>query len=88
VRRLASPLTHVKAGLPPFLILFADQDFHGCGKQSGEGLCKALREKGNRARTLEVTDSSHYKIILSAALPGNVVSDAILDFIKANTGRP
>jgi acetyl esterase/lipase len=88
VRRLASPLTHVRAGLPPFLILFADRDYPGCGKQSGEGLCQALKEKGNRARTLEVTESSHFKIILSAALPGNVVSDAILDFIKAHTARP
>jgi hypothetical protein len=78
----------VRPGLPPFLILFADQDYPGCGKQSGEGLAQALKEKGNQARTLEVTDSSHYRIILSAALPGNVVSDALLDFIRAHTTRP
>src|SRR4029077_10844231 len=30
VRRQASPLYHVEAGLPPFLILYADNDFRSC----------------------------------------------------------
>jgi acetyl esterase/lipase len=78
----ASPLTHVKAGLPPFLILYADRDFPNCDRAPSEAFCKALKDAKTDARTLEIKDSNHFKIILSAGAADNEVSNAILKFVR------
>jgi acetyl esterase/lipase len=83
LRKKASPITHARKGLPPFLILYADKDLPGCDKAPSELFCKALKDKGVAARTLEVKSSDHYRIIISAASGGSTVSAAILDFIRA-----
>jgi acetyl esterase/lipase len=83
LRKQASPIRHARAGLPPFLILYADKDFASCGRKPSEEFCKALKGKGARAETLEIKDSNHYWIIVRAALPGNPVPEAILKFIRA-----
>jgi acetyl esterase/lipase len=85
VRKQASPLRHARAGLPPFLILYADKDFASCGREPSEKFCKALTEKGARAETLEIKDSNHYWIVVRAALPGNPVPQAIVKFIRAHS---
>ena len=87
VRRLAGPIEHVRAGLPPFFILYADKDFPGCGKVPSEAFAKALKEKGCRVTTREIKDSSHIKIIMNAASTGGVVSDAILAFIRTHSKK-
>jgi acetyl esterase/lipase len=86
-RRLASPIVHARPGLPPFLICYADHDYPGCDRTPSEAFAKALRDKGNTAQTLEVTDSNHFKIILSVALPDEPVSKAILTFILAQASK-
>jgi acetyl esterase/lipase len=83
----ASPIEHVREGLPPFLLLFADEDFPGCDKKPAEAFCKALQDKGNKAEAIEVQDSNHYQILLSATQADDPVSRAILAFIAANTTR-
>jgi acetyl esterase/lipase len=88
VRRKASPLRQVKAGLPPFLILYADNDFPGCGRVPSEAFAKALKEKNNKVETMEVADSNHYKMIFSAAVEGEAVPTAILKFIRADRSKP
>jgi acetyl esterase/lipase len=80
-RRQAAPISHVRKGLPPFLILYADKDLPGCDKEPAEKFCKALKEEGDEAETLELTGSHHIKIMLDAATPNTAVSRAILDFI-------
>jgi acetyl esterase/lipase len=85
VRRKASPMYHAKAGLPPFLILYADKDLPGCDKDQAEALGKALKDKGTKAATLEVKDSNHYLIILHTASGKGPAPQAILDFIVAQT---
>jgi acetyl esterase/lipase len=87
VRRKAGPIEHVRAGLPPFLILYADKDYAACGKVPSEAFCKALVGKGCKAETREIKDSTHLKIIMSAAGAGNPVSDAVLDFIAVRTRK-
>jgi acetyl esterase/lipase len=87
-RRQASPIRHVQPDLPPFLILYADRDLPACDKAPSEAFCKALRDKGNQAETVEVLDSNHFKIILSAAIPDEPVTRAILRFIQTQAARP
>lgn len=81
----ASPLRQVRAKLPPFLILYADHDLPGCDRENAEAFAKALRGKGNEARTREVIDSNHYKMILEAAVEGDPVTEAVLEFVTART---
>jgi acetyl esterase/lipase len=88
VRKKAGAIEHVRAGLPPFLILYADKDYPGCGKVPSEAFGKALKDKGCKAETREIKESSHIRIITSAAAAGNPVSDAILGFIAAQTRKP
>lgn len=85
VRKLASPVNHVHAGEPPFLIIYADKDFLTCDRMS-EALCKALKEKNCPACTLEVKDRSHLSVLFRIINPSDPVAKAILDFIAANTG--
>jgi acetyl esterase/lipase len=86
-RKQASPIEHVKAGLPPFLLLYADHDLPGCDKEPCDAFCKALKDKGNKVEEIEVKDSNHYLIIMSAPLPEEPAAKAILSFIKANTAK-
>lgn len=88
LRKQAGAIEHVRTGLPPFLILYADKDFPGCGKVPSEAFCKALTAKGCKAQTQEIKDSTHIRIIVSAAAAGNPVSDAIFGFIAAHTKKP
>jgi acetyl esterase/lipase len=84
----ASPVNQARGGLPPFLILYADQDLPGCDRKPAEAFAKALRSKGNKVETVEVPESNHFKVILSAVVPGDPVCDAILAFVSANAGTP
>ncbi len=85
--RLAGPIEHVRSGLPPFLILYADRDLAPCGKVPSEAFGKALKDKECRASTREIKDSNHMKIIVSVARAGDSVSDAILGFITEQTKK-
>ena len=84
-RKQASPIHHVKAGLPPFLIFYADGDLPGCDKEPSEKFCKALKDKGIKAQTVEVKDSNHYLIIMSAPMPDELVAKSVMSFIKTQT---
>lgn len=87
LRRQASPIEHVRPGLPPFLLVYGDDDFPGCDREPAEAFCQALKEKGDRARTLEVRECGHINVLMNAALRDTPVSRAILAFIEANAGK-
>jgi acetyl esterase/lipase len=87
VCRLASPIRHARKDLPPFLILYADKDFISCGRKPSEAFCKALKDKGASARTLEITKSNHFDIIIKAAFPDSPVARAVLGFIRSPSGK-
>ncbi len=82
VHRKAGPIEHVKAGLPPFFILYADKDFAGCGRVPSEAFCKTLVGKKVEAKTLEIKNSNHLSIIRSASVEGDAVTRAMLAFIE------
>lgn len=81
IRDAASPISHAKKGLPPFLICYADNDYPMCGKPTSEAFASALRDKGVPVSTREFEKSNHYVIILAAALPEKPVFQAIYNFI-------
>lgn len=78
----ASPLHHVRPNLPPFLILYADKDLPGCDKKPNETFCKALKDKGNLAELLQIDQSDHIRIMVSAGMNKNKVFDSITRFIR------
>ncbi len=83
----ASPLRHVRAGLPPFLILYAEKDFPGCGKVPSEVFAKALKDKEDSVETMEIKGSNHILIILSAGKSDDAVFKKILEFITAHVKK-
>lgn len=82
----ASPMTHIKAKLPPFLVVYADNDYAGLGKQAeafGEGLRKAKVE----VEVKMLKDRDHISIIRNASKPDDELTSAILAFIKKHQGE-
>lgn len=86
-RKQASPIEHVRPGLPPFLIVYGDEDLPDCGREPAEAFAKALKDKGDRAETLEVRECGHINVLMNAAIPDTPVSRAVLAFIEANAGK-
>jgi acetyl esterase/lipase len=84
VRKQASPLTHVKAGCPPFLIIYAERDYPDCDRMSGV-FARALRQKKCQAQTLCIESRNHFDIIFKAAFDEDSASEAILGFITRQT---
>jgi len=81
MRRLASPICHARADLPPFLIIYAESDLPTCDRMSCD-FCKALQECNCRAETLEVKDRNHATIILDAIIEGDPLQKTILTFVQ------
>ena len=86
-RKQASPIEHVRPGLPPFLIVYGDDDFPGCDREPAQAFCKALKDQGDRARALEVAEGNHFSVLMNAGTPDTPVSRAILRFIEAYAGK-
>jgi acetyl esterase/lipase len=84
IRKDASPITHVRADVPPFLIVYADHDLELCGKQCSETFCRALCDNKCEARTLEAHDRNHITLLLMAALDDDPVSRAVQDFVAVH----
>jgi acetyl esterase/lipase len=80
-RLRASPLTHVRAGLPPFLILVAEKDWPTLSGMADE-FHQALLREGDDARLLKVAGRSHNSVLFSAVSPADPAARAILEFIN------
>jgi acetyl esterase/lipase len=77
----ASPLRHVTGDEPPFLIMYADNDFKTCDAMS-KAFAKALQAKKVPARVVEIPDRNHITIIVRmAASAADPVSQETLKFI-------
>ena len=83
----AAPITHVRKGLPPFLIVFADNDFVGCDKRPAEAFCKALQAEGNTAATLEIKNHNHITVLMSAGMPAGKAHQEIVEFIREHSAK-
>jgi acetyl esterase/lipase len=88
VRADASPVCHVRTGLPPFLLCYGDNDLPtlpGMAEEFGQALARA----GVEVKVLRVADRNHHSIIFRAIEPTDPVAAAMVDFVRRHTGgRP
>ncbi len=82
----ASPLTHVKASLPPFLIIYAERDLLTLPEMAKE-FAKALEEKHCEVQALEVRKRRHMSLLLNSTLDGDPVAKAMTEFIAKHTEK-
>jgi acetyl esterase/lipase len=87
VHEEASPLKHVKSGLPPFLIVYADNDFAGL-EGLAKAMGKALAEKKDNVEVIKMDNRDHYTIIRSMLSETDPTTQAALKFIKKLTETP
>ena len=83
----AAPIAHARKELPPFLIVFADNDFAGCDRRPAEAFCKALKDKGNVAETLEIENHNHITVMMSAGMPAGKAHQRIVKFILEHSAK-
>lgn len=86
VRQDASPITHVKPGLPPFLIVHGDHELPHCDGPCASRFHTKLKENQNVCRLLPIANRDHMSIIariIDTSDPGHV---AMISFIK--TAKP
>jgi acetyl esterase/lipase len=81
--RQASPMTHVKPKLPPFLLFYADKELGALGKQA-EASGKAVQAVKGDIVVKMIADRDHGTIMRNAARPDDPVTTAILAFIEKN----
>jgi acetyl esterase/lipase len=81
VRAEASPLNHVRPGLPPFLLFSAEKDLPTL-PTIAEEFANALRDQGNEAWLLRVRGRNHNSIMFRAIVPEDPVARAMLEFIR------
>jgi acetyl esterase/lipase len=85
IRKEASPLTHVRPGLPPFLILYAHSDLPLLPEMARE-FELALKKCKCDAPTMEIKDRTHMSILLKADREEDPVFEAMRTFIDQYTG--
>jgi acetyl esterase/lipase len=82
-RALASPINHVRPGLPPFLLISAGHDLPTLAVMADD-FHQALREKGCDARLLRVPDRNHNSIMFMAMQDRDPVARAMVEFVRRN----
>lgn len=83
-RRDASPVAHVGDKQPPFLIIYAENDFRTADAQAIE-LFNLLKQHSTKAELLKIPAKDHYTIIISIGQTSDPTTEAIMKFIRAHT---
>ncbi|MDY3555011.1 alpha/beta hydrolase [Gemmata sp. JC717] len=84
-RKAASPLTHVKAGLPPFLLVYADKDSPGRDQLTKEFAAALLGVRGT-AQVIEAKDREHGTLFTKIAA-GDPTGEAVIAFVRKHSGK-
>jgi arylformamidase len=79
----ASPINHVCAAAPPFLIIYADNDLPSCAGPGAQAFCNALRGKGCLAETCEAVHRNHISVLVDATTATDPVMQHVLAFVGA-----
>ena len=88
VRADASPLYHVRANLPPFLLFSAENDLPHLPEMAEE-FHLALRARQCEAQLIKVADRNHNSILFRAIEPADPVAQAMVAFVRRHTAaRP
>jgi acetyl esterase/lipase len=85
VRRDASPITHVRSGLPPFLLLSAAKEVVGL-RGMAEAFARSLGDSGNVVEWHTVAGTNHNTIPFNLGRHGDAVGPILLDFIRRHGG--
>jgi acetyl esterase/lipase len=80
-REDASPVNHVRSGLPPFLIFYGENDLPTLPDMARE-FYAALVGQGCEAKLFQVKERNHNSIMFRAIEPQDPVAHAMLEFIK------
>ena len=86
VRWEASPVKHVRQGLPPFLLLNAEKDLPLLPGMADE-FHQTLVEHGVPSQQMQFEKRNHNSILFRAIEPNDPVARAILDFISEQTKK-
>jgi acetyl esterase/lipase len=86
VAKQASPITHVREGLPPFLIVHAGEELPSLS-QMAERFHSALRAKKCEAQLIKVSRRNHCTVLWKATKPDDPVVVAVVAFMKEH-GSP
>jgi acetyl esterase/lipase len=86
VQTKASPLSHVRKGLPPFLLLVAEREVPGLA-QMAEDFADALRKAGDRVEMKEIDGCTHRSIVLQLHSDSEEAGKALLDFVRRCTRK-
>jgi len=76
----ASPITHIKKQLPPFLLLCADKELPLCTSNDCKKFQDALEQAGINVKFKEIPLNNHMKMIFDASKPDTKVGAAVLQF--------
>jgi acetyl esterase/lipase len=82
----ASPIRQVKGKHPPFLLIYADNDFPKFG-QMAEDFARVLREKKCEVTCLKVKGRTHGSVASKIAEAGDPVRAAIREFVGKRHDR-
>jgi acetyl esterase/lipase len=80
----ASPLNHVRAGLPPFLLLSASDDLPDLPEQA-QVMARALRAEGVLVERVVIDNRDHFNIIHHIGSPGDVTTQTMYGWIMTTT---
>lgn len=79
-RAEASPVTYVRRGAPPFLLLNAEEDERL--EEESEELASRLREKGVMAETAVLPGTNHFTILSLVGNGDDTLIDRITNFVR------
>jgi len=79
----ASPINHVRVGLPAFLIFAGDQgSMEEDRTEQAKGFVDLLHEKGVEAAFVQARDRDHSTIVTKLGTAGDAVAERMLQFIR------
>ncbi len=81
VRRQASPMQHVKAPAPPFIVTYCQWDYPFLPAQA-KAFHAALRKAGVRSELVYVPGESHISEIVNIVKDGDLTARTVLRFVK------
>jgi len=83
-----SPIQHIRKGLPPFLILYGENDLTWPGniETQSRKFFSALKAKGATARIMRIKDHDHDSIMAHIGKGPSDILEAIVDFIHETVG--
>lgn len=90
LRVKAFPISHLdseEVKLPPFLVIYADQDLPTIGGMS-ENFNQKLVECKVDAKVLQIRERNHVSLILGMMVPDDPLTVSVLDFIRAHAEIP